>query len=78
MEEDRSYDDYVYEPYPPGIMMTRFTPKDEELIVYLTLKNKAERLPSNVIQEVDLYKYHPGTLTSTSVHLVRRKIMLMM
>ncbi|RWW61935.1 hypothetical protein BHE74_00030968 [Ensete ventricosum] len=35
MEEHRYYDDYVYGPHPPGI---RFTPKDEQLIVYLTLK----------------------------------------
>ncbi|KAI3990213.1 hypothetical protein MKX01_029191, partial [Papaver californicum] len=46
---------------PPGF---RFKPIAEELLMdYLKPKVMNQRLPPNMINSVDLYKYNPITLT---------------
>nr|DAD45239.1 TPA_asm: hypothetical protein HUJ06_003469 [Nelumbo nucifera] len=66
-----SRDDFDFSNIPPGF---RFTPSDEELVVfYLQKMLLEERLPANKIEVVSLYDYSPQALTEKHKPYVRQK-----
>ncbi|CAA0834610.1 NAC domain containing protein 47 [Striga hermonthica] len=52
-------DDEFFEAVPPGF---QFSPRDDELIHFLSLKINNESMPRNKIREVEFYKFDPDVL----------------
>jgi hypothetical protein len=49
--------------WPPGF---RFSPTDEELVLYFLKRRIAAARPTPYIADVDVYKSHPSLLPGTS------------
>jgi hypothetical protein len=52
--------------WPPGF---RFSPTDEELVLYFLKRRVAYSRPTPYIADVDVYKFHPSHLPGTRVSL---------